>query len=209
MEEKKDKKNVIIAICAVVIIVLVIVIISLLGNKEKSDVETSFSTEEALTNGISVGLKNTNTDNNVIKLNLNETATKDNKYELTVIGNNFGKTILPPNTSGYYRYYEAKEDGHQYLEVKYNYKNLGESGVTADDIATMTIKYDNKYEYTGFSVIEDSDSDFTYANITDIAPLTTGKLHYLFDVPDEVVNGSGSIIATIKCGSDTYEITLR
>jgi hypothetical protein len=140
---------------------------------------------------------------------MNETVTKENQYELTVTGINFGKTILPPNTSGYYSYYEAKADGHQYLEVKYNYKNLSSSNITADDTASMTIKYDNTYLYTGFSVIEDDDSDFTYANITNIAPLTTGKLHYLFDVPDEVVNSSNSIVATIKVGTNTYEITLR
>ena len=95
------------------------------------------------------------------------------------------------------------------VEVKYDYKNLEESNDIKKKTASMTIKYDNKYEYTGFCVIEDADSDFTYANITNIAPLTIGKLHYLFDIPDEVAYGNGSIVATIKCGSDTYEIVLR
>lgn len=143
------------------------------------------------------------------KLNFNDTVTKEGKYELTVTGYNIAKKILPPNTSGYYSYYEAKEDGHQYLELKYNYKNLESSGVDADEVATIKIKYADKYEYTGFSVIQDSESDFTYSNITEISPLTVGKLHYLFDIPDEVANGTGSIVATITVGNDVYEITIR
>lgn len=208
MEEKKDKKNIIIGIGVVIIIVLVLIIIFLLDKEEDKNNGISIGNQVSSTNDISVN-PNDNKNSDVVKLNLNETATKENKYELSILGSKFGKTILPPNTSGYYTYYEAKADGHQYLEVKYNYRNLDQSNVTADDVVAMTIKYDNKYEYTGFSVIEDSDGDFTYSNITNIAPLTTGKLHYLFDVPDEVANGSESIVANIKCGNDNYEITLR
>ena len=212
MEEKKDIKKIIIIVESIVIVVLLLFISILLWSNSKNEkysgttITTSSKTSDS---GITISKNNEQAKDDSVKLNLNETVTKENKYELTILGINFAKTILPPNTSSFYSYYEAKTDGHQYLEVKYDYKNLGESNVRADNIASMTIKYDNKYEYTGFCVIEDTDSDFTYANITNIAPLTTGKLHYLFDVPDEVVNGEGSIVAKIKCGSDTYEIVLR
>lgn len=217
MSENKDNKNKIIGIGAVIIIFLILVIVYLLKNP-RNEVNTTGDSKNN-NSGITIGeqsnkkdisINNSNNNHNeIVKLNVNETATKENKYELTVLSSNFGKTILPPNTSGYYSYYEAKTDGHQYLEIKYNYKNLGQSNVTADDVVSMTIKYDEKYDYTGFCIIEDEDNDFTYANITSIAPLTTGKLHYLFDVPDEVANSSGSIVATIKCGTDKYEIKLR
>lgn len=212
MEEKKDIKKIIIIVESIVIVVLLLFISMLLStnNKNKNSSETTITTNSKTSDGsITTSKNNEQPKNDTVKLNLNETVTKDNKYELTVLGINFAKTILPPNTNSFYTYYEAKTDGHQYLEVKYNYKNLGESNVRADNIASMTIKYDNKYEYTGFCVIEDTDNDFTYANITNVAPLTTGKLHYLFDIPDEVANGEGSITAKVKCDSDTYEIVLR
>lgn len=212
MEEKKDIKKIIIIVESIVIVVLLLFISILLSSNnknEKSSGTTITTSSKTSDSGITISKNNEQTKDDSVKLNLNETVTKENKYELTILGINFAKTILPPNTSSFYSYYEAKTDGHQYLEVKYDYKNLGESNVRADNIASMTIKYDNKYEYTGFCVIEDTDSDFTYANITNIAPLTTGKLHYLFDIPDEVANGEGSIVAKIKCGSDTYEIVLR
>lgn len=212
MEEKKDIKKIIIIIESTIIVVLLLFILMLLSTNNKSGNSSGTTITTSNKNAdtsITINKSNKQAKNDTVKLNLNETVTKENKYELTVLGINFGKTILPPNTSSFYTYYEAKTDGHQYLEIKYDYKNLGESNVRADNIASMTIKYDNKYEYTGFCVIEDTDSDFTYANITDIAPLTTGKLHYLFDIPDEVANGEGSIVAKIKCGNDAYEIVLR
>ena len=210
----KDKKNIIIGLCVLIIIVL----IGFIGYLSKSqlaeknnnkDSSIKITSDQVSTDEVTVNKNENVVKEDIKQLNINDVATKENKYELTVLGSNFAKTINPPNTSGFYSYYEAKEDGHQYLEVKYNYKNLSENNIGADDVVTMTIKYNNKYEYTGFSVIEDSDSDFTYTNITNIAPLTTGKLHYLFDIPDEVADSDSSIVATIKCGGDTYMVNLR
>ena len=145
----------------------------------------------------------------VTNIVLNETLTKEDVYEVTVVGFDFGKKIMPPNPPSYYTYYEAKEDGHQYLDLKIDYKNLDATGISADEIASAKIKYAGKYEYTSFSVIEDSDGDFTYSNITNVAPLTVGKMHYLFDVPDEVVDSMESIVATIVVKGDTYEFVIR
>ena len=212
MEERKDVKKTIIIVESIVIVVLLLFISIILSMnniiKNSSETYTTISNQNT-DRGITISKNNEQTKNETIKINLNEKVAKENKYEITILGIDIAKTILPPNVSSFYTYYEAKTDGHQYLEVKYDYKNLGESNIRADNTISMTIKYDNKYEYTGFSVIEDDDGDFTYSNITNIAPLTTGKMHYLFDIPDEVVNGEGNIVAKIKCGSDTYEIVLR
>lgn len=142
-------------------------------------------------------------------IELDQTLIQEDMYEFTVIGYDFGKKIIPPNTPSFYTYYEAKEEGHQYLDLKLNYKNLEATGISADEIASAKIKYAGKYEYTSFSVIEDSDGDFTYANITDVAPLTVGKMHYLFEIPDEVANGTESIVATIIVKGNTYEFVIR
>lgn len=167
-----------------------------MGNTNTSDVSVSKS-------------DNSTNNNNSVKINLNDVISKDSKYEATVTGFEFAKQILPPNTSGYYSYYEAKEEGHQYLDIKLNYKNLDGTEITANKVGSMKIKFANKYDYTSFCIIEDSEGDFTYSNITSITPLTTGKLHYLFDVPDEVVNSSESIVAYITIGTENYELIIR
>lgn len=140
---------------------------------------------------------------------LDQTVIQEDVYEVTVIGYDFGKKIMPSNPPSYYTYYEAKEEGHQYLDLKLNYKNLEATGIDADTVASAKLKYAGKYEYTSFSVIEDSDGDFTYSNITDISPLTVGKMHYLFEIPDEVADGTEPLVATITVKGNTYEFVIR
>ena len=140
---------------------------------------------------------------------IDQTVIQEDAYEVTIIGYDFGKKIMPSNPPSYYTYYEAKEDGHQYLDLKLNYKNLEATGIDADTVASAKLKYAGKYEYTSFSVIEDSDGDFTYSNITDISLLTVGKMHYLFEIPDEVADGTESLVATITVKGNTYEFVIR
>ena len=222
MEDKKNiKKNIILIIIAIIIYTVIVVQITLkIYTKVLNDAfqnitidsefENNVNTENDEHNISDISIStNSSNDNNTVKINLNDVISKDSKYEISVIGYNFSKKILPPNTSGYYSYYEAKEDGHQYLDIKLNYKNLAGSEIDADEVGSIKIKFADKYEYTSFSIIEDSDGDFTYSNITPIAPLTTGKLHYLFDIPDEVANSSESIVAYITVGTENYELVIR
>ena len=55
---------------------------------------------------------------------LDQTVIQEDVYEVTVIGYDFGKKIMPSNPPSYYTYYEAKEEGHQYLDLKLNYKKF-------------------------------------------------------------------------------------
>lgn len=175
-------------------------------NKNQSDTITK--TEDKKNEEKTTIVNTIGNTNDIQTIELNQTITKEEKYELTMKSSRFGKNIEPPNTSGYYRYYDAS-DGHQYLEIVYDYKNLSSSDVRADKISSIKIKFNDKYEYSGFAVIEDSDGDFTYSNITSIPALSTGKMHYLIEVPDEVANDTSSIVATINCGQDKYQINLR
>lgn len=181
--------------------------------EENNIVNNTATNNESNTNSTVSDNKNSTTINKIgtttiPTINLDEPVSKDDKYEVTLKSSRFGKIINPPNTSGYYRYYEAS-DGHQYLEITYDYKNLSGYDVRADKTASIKIKYNDKYEYTGFSIIEDSDGDFTYSNITSIPALSTGKMHYLIEVPDEVANDENSIVATISCEQNKYQIKLR
>lgn len=217
-KSKLDSKLILILVLLLIIIALVLFIVF---SKSNNDLENDNASSNDNISKIEDNTTNSNvaneTNNNVINkietkesknINYNETVTKEEKYELTMKTHRFGKTIEPPNTSGYYRYYDASE-GHQYLEIVFDYKNLTTSVVRADNISSIKIKYNDKYEYSGFAVIEDSDGDFTYANITSIAALSTGKMHYLIEVPDEVAKDTGSIVATVKCGQDEYKLNIR
>lgn len=55
------------------------------------------------------------------------------------------------------------------MVVTISIKSLLESGKSADEFASVTIKYDGKYEYNTFSTIEENGgADFSYTNITSI-----------------------------------------
>lgn len=217
----KNKKILRIVIILIAILVYTIIVVNITikcyenKSSEKSNINNSSddisidsAKETQDDSGISI-TQQEKEEGTAAKIKLNDKITKESKYEMTVVDYEFAKKILPPNTSSYYTYYEAKEDGHQYLDIKLNYKNLDYTDITADEVGSIKIKFANKYEYTSFSIIEDSDGDFTYSNITSIAPLTTGKLHYLFDIPDEVANSSEPIVAYITIGKDMYELAIR
>ena len=133
-------------------------------------------------------------------------ATKKGEFSIDYV--NIAKKITPPQPSSFYSYYEA-DDGKVYVDFCFAYKNTRNSSVDADDVISATLKYSSIYQYNGFSIIEeDSRSDFTYSNITSIAPLNTEYMHYLFEVPEEVSTNDKSIkiVFTIDGNNYTYEV---
>ncbi len=117
--------------------------------------------------------------------------------------------VIPPSPGSWYSHYEA-ENGKAFVDICVAYKNLSSGNIDADDTISGLLFYDNRYEYTGFSIIEeDNRSDFTYSNITSIAPLTTEYLHYLFSVPEEVQNTNKSIKVNMKIGGSDYKVIVR
>ncbi len=90
------------------------------------------------------------------------------------------------------------------------YKNTDTRDIDADDTVSATMIYDGKYEYTGFSMIEeDNRSDFTYSNITSIAPLSTEYVHYLFEVLEEVGNSDKSVVVNFTIDGNSYSYAVR
>ena len=122
---------------------------------------------------------------------------------------NITKDVLPPQPGSWYSHYEA-ENGKVYVDVCLAYKNLATTDVNADEIVTGKLIYGEKYKYSGFSMIEEvSRSDFTYSNITSIAPLSTEYIHYLFEVPEEVQNSDHSVEAELVIGNESYRVTVK
>lgn len=142
-------------------------------------------------------------------LKANEKLAVPNKHEFWVEYANISKKIDPPKPGDFHTYYEA-DDGKVYVDFCLAYKNWTTHGVSADDVVKAELKYADKYNYSGFSIIEqESRTDFTYSNITRIPPLSVEYIHYLFEVPDEVENSSESIIITFSIGDNEYSYTVR
>lgn len=129
-----------------------------------------------------------------------------NQYEIRMVSQQTATKVVPPNPDDYYTYYEVKETDKIYVHTVFNVKNLSGDSVTADEVMDVKVVYDGKYEYSAFSTIEErGGGDFTYTNITGIAPLTEGVLHFLAEVPLEVKD-SGKPVEVIV-SANGLEIT--
>ena len=131
------------------------------------------------------------------------------KCEFTVDYINITKDVMPPHPGSWYSHYEA-EAGKVYVDFCVAYKNTDTVNIDADETLSGKLIYNGKYEYKGFSMIEEENrSDFTYSNITSIAPLTTEYVHYLFSVPEEVETSGAEIILEMTIGETKYKIVVR
>lgn len=130
--------------------------------------------------------------------------------EFTVVYADLKKEVLPPNPDSYYTYY-SEEDGMTYLDVAVSVKNLRTTARTADEFATAKAICGDGYEYNGFSIIEENGGgNFTYTNITSVAPLETAILHYLISIPNELADdASVPITLELTMLDCNYELTVR
>lgn len=134
----------------------------------------------------------------------------DDFADITVTSNKIAKKIEPSKPGRFYTYYQSKEADSSYFALILKAKNLSTEGITADKIAEVGLKYDNKYDYDTFSTIEKrGGEDFTYTNITDIDPLKTGTIYYLVEIPNEVAKSDKPLKAEIKIQDQTFEYTVR
>ncbi|MBP1988737.1 hypothetical protein [Paenibacillus eucommiae] len=131
-----------------------------------------------------------------------------NQYEISMVSTEFSTKVSPPNPGTLYSYYEVKDPDKIYVHNVFHVKNLGGTSISADEIMNVKIMYDGKYEYTGFSTIEeDGGSELSYSNITFIAPLTSGKLHFLTEVPLEVKTSGKSVEVVVTANGNSVKGT--
>ncbi len=117
--------------------------------------------------------------------------------------------VLPPKQDSWYSHYEA-EKGKMYVDICIAYKNLSDRAVDADEVGGLSLTYADKYQYSGFSIIEEENrSDFTYSKITSIDPLNTEYIHYLVEIPKEAAESTESLVATLFIESNSYTIKIR
>ena len=142
-------------------------------------------------------------------LPVGETISIDDKCEFYLDYVNITSDVMPPQPGSWYSHYEA-DDGKVYVDVCVAYKNLATRDIEADEVMTGTLIYSGQYEFSGFSMIEeDSRSDFTYSNITSIAPLSTEYVHYLFSVPEEVQTAENAVGVILAIAGEEYKVIVK
>ncbi|MGI6488122.1 MAG: hypothetical protein ACOX2B_07350 [Syntrophothermaceae bacterium] len=130
--------------------------------------------------------------------------------DFTISKAEIASRVNPPKPRSFYTYYEVKDNNLRYAHLAVNFKNTMNIGKDANEALSVRLIYDNKYEYNGFSCIEeDGGGDFTYSNITRIEPLTSGNLHYLIEVPADVELDSKPLIFIITANGQNYYYQYR
>lgn len=136
---------------------------------------------------------------------------KDQLGSISIEYAKIANVISPSNPDIVYNYYEASS-GKTYVDVCFSYENYESNAVMADKVISAELVYDDEYHYTGFPVLEYVDhSDFAYATITSVDPLTQEYIHYLFEVPSEVEHSEYSIevIFSLKEEAKQYSFDVR
>lgn len=172
--------------------------------KENQDLKKQLeSTAESTT------AEETETAETGIQISVGETISND-YMEITINKVELIYDVLPDDVSGLYTHYEA-DQGNVYLHIDTDVKNLGKQNLACDEILKATADYNSGYTYSSFAVPEDSNTGFTYANITSIKPLETLGVHYLFECPQEVEESSNPLFIIIEPSpsKDSYILTVR
>lgn len=130
-------------------------------------------------------------------------------YDFTLNKVELKYRVEPDYKPSYYHYYDAPEN-EIYVYVNASIKNKKKMSVDCDTVYTATVDYNDGYTYDGFQIANDYDGDFTYSNITEIAPLQTLGVHSLISCPEEVESSDAPLFVTIKIrGGEEYKYTIR
>lgn len=152
----------------------------------------------------------TSVDKNVDEtIQIGDTITTD-KYELTLKAVELSYDVEPEIPNSFYTHYEADE-GKVYVYVKIDVKNLDKADLQCEDIYSISVDYNNGYTYSGFNIVREADTNFTYANITSITPLETLGVDSLVECPEEVEKSQDKpLIITVKLNNgDKYTYKMR
>lgn len=161
------------------------------AGKEVRSVTMGLSAFESQTKSFSIGEEIT--DGETVSATVNEIY--------------FSNTLYPPRPGSYYQYYEAPT-GKTYLILKMTAKNLKGTDLKYDAIAGVSCTYNEKYKYSTFACFEqDGGANLNgYSSQYAIAPLDSGILYYLAEVPAEVE--SGTVEISLYIAGEYYNYTV-
>ncbi|MCC3373817.1 hypothetical protein [Cohnella sp. REN36] len=143
-------------------------------------------------------------------LALNKATAIPDFAEMTVKKASFTAKVVPPKPDSFYTYYEVKDKENIYLDTVISIKSLLAESKSADEFASVKVKYDGKYEYDSFSTIEEQGGgNFTFTNISSIEPLKTRVLHFIAELPKEAAKDEKPVVITVTIEGKDYLYKLR
>lgn len=141
------------------------------------------------------------------KINVGDTLDETDYAKLEFRGTEYTDDLIPSNTSGYfYTHYAVDDSNNTYLVVKFDITNYMSSAKDCDSFVGVKAVYMDKYNYTGFVVVEDSDGA-GFDNNEDISPLVTRHFYYLIEVPKTVIENEA--VLTITFHNKDYIFTVQ
>lgn len=98
----------------------------------------------------------------------------------------------------------------KYVDICVAYTSLRSDGIMASKAVTAKLKDGNQTDYEGFSIMErPARNDFTFTNITLIAPLCRGYIHYLFSIPKETADSDSPLTVQLSIDGRNYFYQVR
>lgn len=113
----------------------------------------------------------------------------------------YTEDLMPSNTAGYYTHYPVENTSNIYLALHFNITNLQSNAKREDTFVSATATYMDKYNYTGFVIVEDSDGG-GFSQYEDISPLSERHFVCLIEVPKTVMENPAAL--DINFGGTEY-----
>ncbi len=152
-----------------------------------------------------------NEDKKGIEVTIGQNIQYDDNYNISFIESYFTHNVEPTNPDSYYTYFPAS-DGNTYLVLKTVIKNLDTELLAGEKLPKGKLIYDGKYKYDAITVMEEDDGSelSQYSFYMDIDPLTTKKIWYMVEVPQEIEsNTNASLVMQYNFNSKTYNVKIR
>lgn len=209
-EKKKFYKNWWFVIAAIILYTIIVIVITTQVCKTREIVQANVNVSKSKDEEVKTTEGKVETEKKKQNITIGEII-QEKDWEVKIKETGFKQDIVPSNPNSYYTHYQVKDTNNTYFYLTIEAKNISTLGLRADNVAKAKVKYNDKYEYTTFSTIEETGGGtFTYTNITDISPLTTRTLYYLVELPKKISEETDtSVKAEITINDNTYELNVR
>jgi len=137
------------------------------------------------------------------EISVGDTIEEADFATLVFNGIEYTDDLIPPITDGYYTHYAVDDVANTYLVVKYDLTNYMSTERDCNKFVGVKATYMDKYNYTGYVVVEDSDGK-GFSSYESLAPLATRHLYYLIEVPKSVTENEVSLTISFNGKEYTY-----
>lgn len=132
-------------------------------------------------------------------LNIGEKNVIEEKGEITLVQTTTMKKLMPPNASGFYSYFEARE-GYTFVVAEFIVKNLGQESIHTSETIEGSVLVDGQ-PVEGMCVLASGDKSDLSANYSFVV-LAEHTAYFIAEVPDDKL--SADISFSILYGDEKF-----